>query len=73
MTAAEYKNQLLSGKLSDNEDVNDNNAIILISTGRLKELLREEKYDTCGEQAQTSIINKYFNCTMNVRCNKCVF
>ena len=49
-TAAAYRDKLLSGKLSGGEGVSDDNAFVVISISRLKELLSTNRCDICGEQ-----------------------
>lgn len=61
LSAAAYRDKLLSGTLSDDEGVSDDNALVVISVGRLKELLSGNSCDVCGEQAQSDIKKKYFD------------
>ena len=70
-TAAAHRLKLLTGKLSPQEDVSDDNALVVISVGRLKELLSGNSCDVCGEQSQTDIKRKYFDCEVKVKCTTC--
>ena len=70
-TAAAHRLRLLSGKLGDDEGGSDDNALVVISVGRLRELLSRKTCDICGEQAQTDIKRKYFDCEGKVKCVAC--
>lgn len=69
---AAHRLRLLSDKLSGEEEVSDDNALLVMSVGRLKELLMRNNYcDSCAEQAQTDIKRKYFDCEVKVKCTTC--
>lgn len=69
-TPAAHRLRLLADKLSGEEEVSDDNSLVVISVGRLKELLLRN-CDSCGEQTQTEIKRKYFDCEVKVRCTTC--
>lgn len=71
LSAAAYRDKLLSGTLSGDEGVSDDNALVVISVGRLKELLSGNSCDVCGEQAQSDIKKKHFDWEVTVRCSTC--
>lgn len=60
---AAHRDELLSGKLGDKGDVEDDNALVVISMKRLKKLTEYMRCSTCGEVAQASITKKYFDCS----------
>lgn len=62
---------MLSDKLSVDEGLSDDNALVVISVGRLKALLSGNSCDVCGEQAETDIKRKYFDCEVKVTCTTC--
>ena len=67
VSAADYRDSLLSGKLTGGvEGVSDDNALVVIYDGRLKELLSTSSCDICGETAQTQIKRNYFDCEVEV-------
>lgn len=70
-TPAIEREKLLAGKLVDEGDVDDDNALVIISIRRLKELLRGNTCDVCGERTNTSIEKKYFDCVVKVTCSNC--
>lgn len=71
VTAASYRDRLLSGKVTAGGDVSEDNALLVISVGRLKELLGTSSCDICGETAQSEIRRNYFDCEIEVKCKNC--
>ncbi len=53
LSAAQYRDQLLEVKLSDGGEGSEDNALVIISIGRLKKLICRKKREVCSEQAQT--------------------
>ena len=71
VTGASYRDRLLSGKLTAGEGISEDNALVVISVGRLKELLGTSSCDVCGETAQSEIKRSYFDCEIEVKCGNC--
>ena len=71
ITPTMEREKFLAGKLADEGDVDDDNAVVVISIRRLKELLRGNTCDVCGERTNTSIERKYFDCIVKVTCSNC--
>ena len=71
VTSAARRNELLLEKVTATDEVSEENALVVISVKRLKELLSGKMCDVCGEETQTNITHMLFDCEGTVKCNKC--
>lgn len=70
-SAAGFRHSLLPPGTQSATEVSENNSLLNISYPRMSDILNLVRCEECGRKSTWKVTPVYFDCTINISCDKC--